>query len=382
MLLSLSRRELDVRGRSAAESLARRVNDWGLVTRQARLHGLLPLIHRSLASLEPGSVPPVTLEQASSYARGVAWRNLAMTHELLRVLRLLDARGIGVLNLKGPALAALVYGDLALREFNDLDLLVRRGDLMGARQMLEQEGYVVRTSMGPGQAAAQMDFEYHIPLYRQESQTALELHWGISKKSYAYPQLTDWWWAERHTLRLAGEDVHTLSPEAQLLFLCLHGSKHGWRSLGWVCDVAELVRFSSSVDLDRVTRQAAASGVQRMLALGLLLASRLFEAPVPAARIPLFDHPQTLALASEAEVRLGTNVYELASMADELSYQARLRERLGDRVRFFIRAATTPNVSDLELVALPPRLKGLYYLVKPVRLMAKWALGWRTNPRT
>jgi hypothetical protein len=342
---------------------------------------LLPLVHRSLASLEPGTVPAHALDEAATHSRRIAWRNLAMTRELLRVLHLLGESRVPVVSLKGPALATLVYGDVALREFSDLDLLVRPTDVAVARQLLLDAGYRAPNPQAPSRAAAQLQFDYHIPLRHEETDTALELHWGISRKSYAYPQLTDWWWAERHTLRVAGEPVQTLSAEAHLLFLCIHGCKHAWRSLGWVCDVAELIRSNPSLDFERATRPARESGVQRMLALGTLLAHRLFQAPVPADRIPLFDHPRTAALAAEAESRLMGRVSESESMAAELRYQARLRERLTDKARFFLRVATTPNASDVELVALPPRLTGLYYLVKPVRLVAKWLHGWRASPQ-
>ena len=74
---------------------------------------------------------------------------LYLTAELLRILRLLDAHAIRAVPLKGPALAQSLYGDLALREFCDLDVLVQETDLRKARGLLEAQGYHLDLSPRP-----------------------------------------------------------------------------------------------------------------------------------------------------------------------------------------------------------------------------------------
>ena len=54
-----------------------------------------------------------------------AHRALWLTLELLNIHRHLQARGLEVLPYKGPVLAEALYGNVALRQFSDLDLLVR-----------------------------------------------------------------------------------------------------------------------------------------------------------------------------------------------------------------------------------------------------------------
>jgi hypothetical protein len=57
-----------------------------------------------------------------------AARNMKMTAELLRILDALKEAGIKAMPLKGPVLAQQLYGDVALRQFSDLDILVARED--------------------------------------------------------------------------------------------------------------------------------------------------------------------------------------------------------------------------------------------------------------
>src|SRR5438067_2363962 len=72
--------------------------------------------------------PPSLLDPLRARAREIAARNLYATGELHRLLDVLADAGIAAMPWKGPALAAQLYGNLALRPFLDLDVLVRRRD--------------------------------------------------------------------------------------------------------------------------------------------------------------------------------------------------------------------------------------------------------------
>src|ERR1700681_921232 len=70
-----------------------------------------------------------------------------LTGKLLRLLELFQAAEIPVIPLKGPVLAQILYGDPVLREFEDLDLLVRKRDVLRALQLLNAHGYAVDSSL-------------------------------------------------------------------------------------------------------------------------------------------------------------------------------------------------------------------------------------------
>ncbi|MHC5830140.1 MAG: nucleotidyltransferase family protein, partial [Nostoc sp.] len=67
--------------------------------------------------------------------------NIAQTKELLKILALLEYRGIEAIAFKGPILASSVYGNVALRQFNDLDILVRLQDFWQTKAVLVGQGY-------------------------------------------------------------------------------------------------------------------------------------------------------------------------------------------------------------------------------------------------
>jgi hypothetical protein len=66
-----------------------------------------------------------------------------MADELAAVVALLDANGVASIPYKGPRSRSRPMGDLGLREFGDLDLLVRAADVLRAKTLLAQRGYAM-----------------------------------------------------------------------------------------------------------------------------------------------------------------------------------------------------------------------------------------------
>ena len=100
-------------------------------------------------------------EQATAIARS----NLLRTGELVKCLNLLQSQGITAVPMKGPVLAASAYGSLVLREFNDLDILVRERDVTRARDILIAEGYCPTYHLPPSQDGAVIAIAREYKLY-------------------------------------------------------------------------------------------------------------------------------------------------------------------------------------------------------------------------
>ena len=70
-----------------------------------------------------------------------AIKNLELYHEISKVLAALQDNAIPVIVLKGAALAALVYPNIALRPMRDVDLLIRDDDIWSVDKIILQLGY-------------------------------------------------------------------------------------------------------------------------------------------------------------------------------------------------------------------------------------------------
>ena len=71
------------------------------------------------------------------------------------------------------------------------------------------------------------------------------------------------------------------APEDLLLALCIHGSKHLWERLAWICDIAGLIESQQDLNWRQLIARARATGSERMLFMGLRLAVDLIGAQLP-----------------------------------------------------------------------------------------------------
>ena len=114
-------------------SLAGHPIEWKTVLDLADRHGVLPLLTQALsdASLR---VPPDVLNTLRQGYQTNLHKALFLSRELIRILDKLSAAGLEVMPYKGLALAETVYGDIALRQSGDIDLLIRASDFVRVRE--------------------------------------------------------------------------------------------------------------------------------------------------------------------------------------------------------------------------------------------------------
>src|SRR5271155_3001808 len=269
---------------SDAEEIYRcalKVRDWGSLLDAAQEHRVLPMLFLRLTDME-SAVPSAVQERLrAEYDRNV-FHNLANAAELIAVLKAFEEKAIPVMPFKGVVLAASLYHDPATRAAGDLDLLIHYQHLSQATAIMLERGYELKTqTCDDGTPAIENYYEYHFE--RSTDGLVLELRWRLelTYSKFRRELGMDWVWPQRRTVMLAGAEVPDMSPEITLLVLCMHGSRHVWSRLIWICDVAQLLASSPDLDWDEVIQEAAKTGLWRSLALGVLLAHRFADAEVP-----------------------------------------------------------------------------------------------------
>jgi hypothetical protein len=356
--------------------------DWEHLLRTAHRHGLAPLLYWHLDAVCSDAVSEDALRRLREHYRANSLRNLFLTKELLRLLSAFEEHGVPAIPYKGPTLAASVYGNLALREFNDLDILVPQDDVPRAKEVLLSMGYQARYNLTPAQEAVFLRDQREYPFRREDEKCAVELHWRIAEKDF-FPLDTERLWERLDRISLVGNIVPNLSPEDTLLVLCVHGSRHVWQRLGWICDVAELIRVhQEDLKWEWLMAQAGSLSSERVLLLGLYLASDLLGTVLPervSQRIGADQKVRALAARTREQLfeepKLPAGFLEGHEGAPAFhGSHLKVKERLRDKSRYLIRKTTALRGEDWELLPLPNFLFPLYYLLRTVRLGGKYGL--------
>ena len=346
--------------------LAHTVRDWDLVLHLADEHRVLPLLYLRLANLG-SAVPPNVLERlAEQYQRNM-FHNLANAAELVAVLKAFEHETIPAMPFKGIVLGASAYGDLTTRPAGDIDLLIHEVNLERATSTIKARGYELKTEAQADGSPFPDCYEYHFE--RESDGSVLEVRWRLvlTQPRFRHVLDMDWVWPRRRTAIVAGAEVPNIDPERTLLMLCMHGSKHVWSRLIWICDVAQLLVSSPELDWREIIEEAKRTGLWRSLALGVLLAHRVTGTDVPRDVLLRFRADTTARHLAEY---IAENLLEAPGSAPEgrVPYYVKL---LGfhDRVRLLLSMDyLRPNEHDRALLPLHKSLSPLYFLVRPFRL--------------
>jgi hypothetical protein len=340
--------------------------DWRHVTFAAGSHGVLPLVYRQLKSAD--GVAPDALPPMRSEFYGNALNNLHLARELARLAGVLSRQSIEVIVFKGPVLALQAWGDVALRQFNDLDLLVHPADAARAVEVLIADGYAALTfdRQHPELSIARRCEDEFM---RPGGAAMIDLHWELNPSYFAYGPLGAEVWNRSESMRVEGGDVMTLGPADLVLFLAVHATKHGWINLGWICDFNAALRALPDSELHTIVEAARRSGCLRMLLLAIALAAGVLDAPIPPGFRELIRRDSAVAaMTAGIERRLFASVGMRARLYSEWAVPIRAITSVGGRVHYLASRALTPNLDDFKFVALPPPLHRLYYATRPVRL--------------
>lgn len=376
LLLSCARTHIDLATARHIRELACSSPDWDHLMQIATRHRLKPLLYRSLTATCPDAVPPKILDELRRYFLANALTNSVLSEELVRLLSLFEAQGIAAVPYKGPALAASVYGDLSLRKSGDLDILIHRHDLTKAKEVLISEGY--QPQLTGDQEASALQKHYHLTFAREDGMVFVEIHWAFTFSYWQFPLDLKSLETRLESVTLARRKVPNIPQEELLLILCIHGAKHFWWHLVWLCDVSEFLRQERGISWEKLIAQADAVRFRRILFLGLFLAKDLFGAPVPKeVWRSIQADPVVSSLAAQVREHLfpsPNGVTKDYNDFDERTFYRRSRESLRDRMRYFrydyLGGSTVlmPNATDRELVQLPTSLDFLYRVFRPLRL--------------
>ena len=370
LLLACARTQITPRISDRIRAAVQQEIDWIGLIRLAMRHDVMPLLYRNLQFVCPNSVPESVFRPVRARYEVQTAQAKRYAEELVRILSLFEEQGIPAVPYKGPTLAQRLYGDLSLREFGDLDIMILQRDVPRAQDLIRSYGYKFAYLKSADKLTEYIRANRELQFYHPDG-TQLELHWRFALQLACVKHDPERFLQRFETISLAGAQVPSLPLEVYFLILAMHGTKHKWRQLKLICDIAEILG-QPDLDWKYVLQEAEDLGLKRMLAVAALLAEDPLEAVVPAELAHGLNIDRT-ARALTAEVRRAlfeAPVEDWHAQAD-FPFQLKIRERLRDRASMLfwnLPSKLEPDERDRRFLPMPEFLSSMYYMVRPVRL--------------
>jgi hypothetical protein len=343
--------------------------DWEEVLRLAFFHGVTGLLSETVSRVPEAPIPEARREELRDAHRSVARSNLRLTALFQNLLEAFQEKGVPVIPFKGPVLGLRAYGDVSLRTFGDLDFLARKESLEVARRVLRENG-LTPLPAHQGLPNGVMLRWGNAESFLTEDGSLVELHWELSKPAWRIRIRAADFWRRAVPRDWMGQSVLGFDADDELLMLCVHGCRHAWSRLIWVCDVAETLKRGEA-DWPALLRHSAETGTRRMLLLGLSLAESLLQAPLEPEVRQMMARDPVVPVLNEHVTRVFQGGEGLA--AQEFLFQIRTRTGIRDRAGFLFGSLLTPTPEDF--IQMGPGLPSFAYpLLRPVRLARKY---WR-----
>jgi hypothetical protein len=251
----------------------------------------------NLVSFPPNFFPASVHEILKEKGRNETLRSLSLTKELLSIHEHLSAAGLKYVLLKGPALSHQLYDDFGKRPFNDLDLLVSKADFFSVLNILLDNKY---TMMYP-QIHDGKVYNYYfrhkhdVGLIHPETGNLIELHFMISSNHVIPVDVEIELLKNRTNINIQERSIPVLNPETNFLYLCIHGAHHLYFRLFWLKDISRSLEILN-LDHTRVVRIASMHGLDRMVAVSLLLVKEIFGDHIPEEFGPITSGRQVMRL--------------------------------------------------------------------------------------
>jgi hypothetical protein len=322
----------------------------------------------------------------------VCARNYQLAAKLVSLTSMLENEGVFVLAFKGPSLAMAVYGGLSLRQCQDLDLLIRKEQLVKGAHLMKSWGFQATPTPAMPQITPYLcrpenpehvERGQEIPFCATDGTYYIDLRWQLGDRFWrSFSPDVEKLWDRVERQDLPQGSVSTPCREDLFLALCAHGTRHRWLCLKWLLDVAELLHKAGTLDWSRIEEMARIRpGAGAAASVAVILARDLLEVPVPAEVeriLPTTGRTLALAEAVRRELLLGGQTSgdeHTTLLALEPRSLARMNYRAIRIMRYpeslFRQIFVEVDPKDRSLIRLPQRLQFLYHLIRPARLIVK-----------
>lgn len=291
LLLDCCRSEIDDKIKKRLTESERKGADWNFFLEKARENGISALVYSRLKAVNKDCslIPAIIFEELKKDYYLNAAKNSLILEELGKALETFRRAGFQVMALKGAALAEKVYGNIALRPMADVDLLVRKENLISLDEKLKMLGY-----WPADMPVNDIDFSstYLTTLDYQKTSgnsASFHIHWHfvnstIPSESYIKNIKIENIWKDAEKTSVAGVETLAMAPHHLLIHLSEHSLRvtHSLSKFIFFCDINEATNsYLKRLDWDRLIKECFSFNLNRMVYISLYLTSEFLGTKIP-----------------------------------------------------------------------------------------------------
>ena len=360
--------------RAHIDSLLKNEINWEDLIESALYHKCISLLYKSIVDNLKTDIPKDVLAKIGAIQKSIAIRGLDQSGSLAYTVTLLNETGVDVLPIKGPVLAQRLYGSYTMRSYGDIDILVRKQDIKKSLDILLENNYVLLPEGIPRHIYDQfLKHAYHGRI-RDPYGNMIELHWELTgfyvSKGIMYNDIEPY----LIETEFCGRPSLDLSDEMLVIYLCIHGIKHNYQKLDYICSIARLLQKAPSIDWQMVFDIGKRFKINRGLLFSLALVDNLFALPPSKIRDELSAHgPDFSDLAGEL-IRWNLTPESEKDTSHPLQKNALYYSTVFDSkmtyISFFLHSKIVPHTDEWESVKFPKTLFYFYFLKKMYRVFS------------
>jgi hypothetical protein len=301
--------------------------------------------------------------------------NMLLTSELINIMKLLEENNIKAIAFKGPTLSQLAYGDITLRQYVDLDILIEKDNLGKAYDLFLTKSYSSEIDKKFIKNNLFIDKNSDIQFVENKKNILLELHWKLFRNKFSNTQNNINIYEEIQSINLNSYNMNIFKNELLLVYLCMHGSKHKWERIEWIADIDKLLRISEDINWKLVVEISKKYNCNKMLNLGLLLSHELYDTPIQIDSIKKNEekyYKETVKYVLAEMSNITVYKSEFNKNYTSFKFHLNLNENLYNKIYFLKKSFFDLSNSDVNFLYLNEKFFLVHYFIKPFRLLIKY----------
>lgn len=284
LLLSGSGLNLDTDDLAEMDVLISAVTNWDYFTNIVLLNSIGPLLYINLSSAKNKHlIPAKTLMMFKQTYMMLLSRNMILYDHFKNAVCAFSEKGISVIGLKGIFLAEKIYKDIGLRQLSDIDILVRKEDVMQCRDILTGLGYQTKTRIKSEFIKSTYDIKHLPPLVMKG--VSIELHTKIHTDSFDFNISMDDFWSRASATTISETPCLQLNPVDLIIHQCIHLDVHihsGKIRFYYICDIAAIIKhYQKEIDWQLLVTLTEKYNCKKIVFSYLYLCNKYLKTKVP-----------------------------------------------------------------------------------------------------